>query len=190
VSTFAREDVLQWIESVRQGIAAAAESRGLESGDFACTLLVAFLDEASAVFFQIGDGAIVVRGVGGAYVPALWPQTGSYANCTWFVTDDDVASRVQVAMARDVHEIALFSDGLQALALRLSSREAHGPFFDPMFARLRREPEGESDRLGRELRVFLGSSPVNSRTDDDKTLVLATRLPARWRSKRNPVSEA
>ena len=32
------------------------------------------------------------------------------------------------------------------------------------------------NRLGK-LRAFLDSAPVNQRTDDDKTLVLATRLP-------------
>jgi Protein phosphatase 2C len=177
LSTFGREDVLGWVDSARRSIAGAAESQGLESGDFSCTLLVALADEASAVFFQIGDGAIVFRGEGGEYVPALWPQSGEYANCTWFVTDEAVADRVQLAAARGVHEVALFTDGLQSLALRFVSREAHAPFFEPMFARLRREPEGTSEGLLDELRAFLGSSPVNQRTDDDKTLVLATRLP-------------
>ena len=76
--------------------------RQRESRDFSCTLLVALVGEARAVFFQIGDGAIVYRGADGAYVPALWPQTGEYANCTWFVTDDDAAERVQSAAAEGV----------------------------------------------------------------------------------------
>jgi hypothetical protein len=178
LSTFTRKDVLDWVETARRRIARTAESRSLQAVDFSCTLLVALVDEASAVFFQVGDGAIVYRGEDGQYVPALWPQSGEYANCTWFVTDDDVANRVQLAKARGVHEVALFSDGLQALALRFASREAHAPFFEPMFARLRQEPEGPSASLLPELRAFLDSRPVNSRTDDDKTLVLATRLRA------------
>ena len=72
--------------------------------------------------------------------------------------------------------MALLTDGLQGLALRFDTREAHGPFFEPMFARLRAEGEGEPESLREELRAFLGSAPVNQRTDDDKTLVLATRL--------------
>jgi hypothetical protein len=71
-----------------------------------------------------------------------------------------------------VDEVALLTDGLQSLALRFASREAHGPFFEPMFERLR-GPEQPSES---ELAAFLGSGPVNARTDDDKTLVLATRL--------------
>ena len=46
-----------------------------------------------------------------------------------------------------------------------------------MFARLRGETEGEAAGLLEGLRAFLASAPVNQRTDDDKTLVLATRLP-------------
>jgi hypothetical protein len=175
---FARRDAQRWVEAARQRIARAAASRGCANGEFSCTLLVALVDEAAAIFFQVGDGAIVYRGTDGRYVPALWPQTGEYANCTWFLTADDAAERVKLAGARDVDEVALFTDGLQGLALRYVSREAHGPFFEPMFARLRQEADEQSEQLRAELRAFLESGPVNQRTDDDKTLVLATRLPA------------
>ena len=74
--------------------------------------------------------------------------------------------------------MALLTDGLQGLALRFASREAHGPFFEPMFARLRREARRGLDGLHGELARFLDSPAVNQRTDDDKTLVLATRLSA------------
>ena len=176
LSTFGREAFLPWLDEARARIAAAARAEERESRDFSCTLLVALVGEARAVFFQIGDGAIVYRGADGAYVPALWPQTGEYANCTWFVTDDDAAERVQSAAVEGVDEVALLTDGLQGLALRFDTREAHGPFFEPMFARLRRESAGEPAGLREELRDFLASAPVNQRTDDDKTLVLATRL--------------
>jgi hypothetical protein len=176
LSTFDREDFFPWLDSARRRIARAARAEERESRDFSCTLLVALVGEGRAVFFQIGDGAIVYRDGDGAYVPALWPQNGEYANCTWFVTDDDAAERVQSAAAEGVDEVALLTDGLQGLSLRFDTREAHGPFFEPMFARLRRESEGEPEGLREELRAFLGSAPVNQRTDDDKTLVLATRL--------------
>jgi hypothetical protein len=176
LSTFGREAFLPWLDEARRRIARAARAQERESRDFACTLLVALVGEGRAAFFQIGDGAIVYRGGDDAYVPALWPQSGEYANCTWFVTDDDAADRVQSAAAEGVHEVALLTDGLQGLALRFSTREAHGPFFEPMFARLRQQREGHARGLLEELRAFLGSVPVNQRTDDDKTLVLATRL--------------
>jgi len=178
LSRFSRREVVRWTSAARRRIADAAASRGLESRAFSCTLLVALVDETSAVFFQVGDGAIVYRGESGLYVPALWPQSGEYANCTWFVTDEDVADRVESAVAEGVHEVALLSDGLQGIALRLVDRQAHGPFFEPMFARLRTETELEPPGLLDELRSFLESPAVSKRTDDDKTLVLATRLPA------------
>jgi hypothetical protein len=176
LSTFGREDFLPWLLRIRKRIARAAHAQARKSRDFSCTLVVALVDETRAAFFQIGDGAIVYRSADGRYVPASWPQNGEYANCTWFVTDDDAAERVQSATAEGVHEVALLTDGLQGLSLRFDTREAHGPFFEPMFARLRGESEGEPEGLREELRAFLASAPVNQRTDDDKTLVLATRL--------------
>jgi hypothetical protein len=178
LATFGSEEAILWADAARKRIAAAARAEGLDPRLFACTLLAAVVDERRAVFFQVGDGAIVYRHADGGYRPALWPQSGEYANCTWFVTDEDLASRVQSTSVEDVHEIALLTDGLQGLALRFLGREAHGPFFEPMFAQLRRERETRRTRLRGELRAFLQSPAVNRRTDDDKTLVLATRLPA------------
>jgi hypothetical protein len=175
---FARADVARFVDGARDRILETARRAGLDGREFSCTLLVALVDERTGVFFQIGDGAIVYQGSDGRYVPALWPQSGEYANCTWFLTDEDAAGRVQAARAGDVHEVALLTDGLQGLALRFDSREAHGPFFAPMFARLRRETATRPRALAGELRSFLDSAAVNRRTDDDKTLVLATRLPA------------
>jgi hypothetical protein len=188
VSKLARSDALAWVEAVRERIDRAASSRRLHRRDFSCTLLAAVVDPASAFFFQIGDGAIVYRGKGEAYLPALWPQSGEYANCTWFVTDDDAGKRLEWATARGVHELAVLSDGLQALALSLASREAHAPFFEPMFAAVRRVRPGRSERLQRGLQDFLDSAPVNRRTDDDKTLVLATRLPFDPASRTQPTA--
>lgn len=180
LSAFGRDDMLRFVGAARDRVLDAARREGLDKRDFSCTLLTALVDRRQAVFFQIGDGAIVYQAEDGRYVPALWPQSGEYANCTWFLTDDDAAARVQGAKARGVDEVALFTDGLQGLALRFQSREAHGPFFAPMFARLRHERAMRPRRLAGELRGFLDSPAVNLRTDDDKTLVMATRLePAR-----------
>jgi hypothetical protein len=178
LAEFARPDVAVFVERARGRLEAAARRDGLAAREFSCTLLVALVDAEGAVFFQIGDGAIVCAGRDGRYRPALWPQSGEYANSTFFLTDADAAARVQAARVPDVHELALLTDGLQGLALRFARREAHGPFFAPMFERLRRESCTRPRRLAGELRRFLDSPAVNQRTDDDKTLVLATRLSA------------
>jgi hypothetical protein len=178
LSRFGRDEVARFVAAARARVVATARRLGLDSREFSCTLLVALVDEAGAVFFQIGDGAIVYADGDGRYRPALWPQSGEYANCTWFLTDEDAPRRAQAAHVSGVHELALLTDGLQSLALRFVSREAHGPFFAPMFERLRAEGAARPRKLAVELRRFLESDSVNRRTDDDKTLVLATRLAA------------
>jgi hypothetical protein len=106
-----------------------------------------------------------------------WPVGGDYVNTTYFLTDDRALDHLQLLVQQPAaDEVALFTDGLQMLLLQFDTRKAHGPFFEQMFAQLRKEPVGESERLTRALQEFLESPGVNSRTDDDKTLVLATRL--------------
>ena len=156
----------------------AAEAR-LPVREFACTLIGAVLADERALFLQIGDGAIVI-GTGDDYWPVFWPQTGEYANETYFLTDADATTRLEFATSVEpVAEIALLTDGLQALALHYQTRQAHGPFFQPLFQRLRTalEPGCPTD-LQTALKRFLDAPSLNRRTHDDKTLILATRLPA------------
>ena len=76
---------------------------------------------------------------------------------------------------RSIDEVAIFTDGLQGLALHYESRRAHTPFFQPMFAWMRPAGSGYCEGLSSSLTSFLNSKKVNDRTDDDKTLILATR---------------
>jgi len=183
---FEREVAAGWLDALRSCLDEAAAATGTERRAFACTLLAALVDARRAVFLQIGDGAVVYRTGDGGYRTAVWPQTGEYANTTFFVADDDAATRLQTTTAEDVHEVALLTDGLQALALSFTTRAPHEPFFAPMFERLREEPPGQSTGLLPQLQAFLGSPEVNRRTEDDKTLVLATRLPAAAPAGRGP----
>jgi hypothetical protein len=68
----------------------------------------------------------------------------------------------------------MMTDGLQRLALDFRTQAPHEPFFSPLFKALRSAPVAED--LAVPLRQLLSSSSVNERTDDDKTLLLATRL--------------
>jgi hypothetical protein len=169
--------VRDWFRSrIREVVETQAEAAGARVRDFATTILCVIADKARTICFQIGDGAIV-RSQDGRYEAVFWPQTGEYANTTYFATDNDAAERLMFSLSEGAtEEIALFSDGLQMLALDFSARTVHQPFFNPMFARLRAEPAGESS-LSTALEEFLNSAPINCRTDDDKTLLLATRRP-------------
>jgi hypothetical protein len=146
--------------------------------DFACTLLAAVVWDDRAVYFQIGDGAIVEsrRDEPDRYSVVCWPQQGEYANTTNFLTDADAAEKVfRGEQSGAVSEVAIFTDGIQRLALDFRARSAHAPFFAPLFAWLRSRIGGYSRELSDSLAVYLNSEKINSRTDDDKTLILATR---------------
>jgi hypothetical protein len=171
-----RDTVLSWYVRLRRLLEqqAALLSVGLEQ--LACTLLLAVVGTEAAIFAQVGDGAIVTRR-GETYAPVFWPQTGEYANTTNFVTDPALADRLAFELCRErIDEVALLTDGLQMLALTYADRSAHQPFFRPMFERLRSSRPGE--QLPRLLRQFLASPAINARSDDDKTLILATRVSA------------
>src|SRR5688572_17690553 len=147
---------------------------------FACTLLFAAVDEEHAAFAQIGDGAIVVPRGESAGAPrsawVLWPAHGEYINQTRFATEADAAEHLAfTTLAEPIDELALFSDGLENLVLDMRRKVAHARFFAPMFQSVRRSPPGRSEPLCRSLERFLASRAVEGRTDDDKSLVLASR---------------
>ena len=175
LSALSSDVIASWVDSIRYQLWLASRSEGLVPRDFACTLLGAVIGEKAAAFFQVGDGAIVI-GDGDGFSPVFWPDSGEYANMTYFVTEDDAFDHLhsEVSLAAP-SEVALFSDGVQRLALVYLSRTVHKPFFEPMFARLSQASLDECHVLSEQLAGFLGSPRVNERTDDDKTLVLATR---------------
>lgn len=175
VAEITKDRFVEWVAEIADTIGARAYGLGSTRREHACTLLGAVVDESDALFFQIGDGAVVI-GDKEHYEPVFWPQSGEYANTTNFVTDDNAADRLAFELRRtSVTDIAVFTDGLQSLALRYATRDAHAPFFTGMFAQLRAQSSGEAADLKPLLIEWLSSNAVNRRTGDDKTLLLATR---------------
>jgi serine/threonine protein phosphatase PrpC len=164
-----------------QTLAAGRSGEIQKTQDFACTLLAAVVGRERAAYFQIGDGAMVEsrREEPDRYSVVCWPQQGEYANTTNFLTDADAAEKVFCELKNcAIDELALFTDGLQSLVLDYRVRSAHSPFFAPLFAWLRPRSGGHLPQLSNSLAAYLNSEKINSRTDDDKTLILATRRPA------------
>jgi hypothetical protein len=181
VADLGREQLAGWLLGFCDEVETLAEAEEREARDFACTLLGAIVEADQAAIIQIGDGAVVVAAGPDpdAFSVVFWPRRGEYANQTYFATDADAPEQAELALIdRAIDEVALLTDGLQGLALTYATRAAHAPFFRPVFAAVRNEPPGESTRLTAALAAFLGSSRVNERSDDDKTLVLATRRAA------------
>jgi hypothetical protein len=167
--------VAEWFASVRDALEATALAEALPLRELATTLLLLLVLPQAAAYGHIGDGGIAVDHGAGLEL-AFWPQVGEYANMTRFITDADALEHVRVVVTESVpDELALFTDGIQRLALDFKSCAVHAPFFAPMMAVLRGQPPAQCAVLEAQLAVFLDSAKVNSRTDDDKTLVLASR---------------
>jgi serine/threonine protein phosphatase PrpC len=167
------KDVRNWFANAQAHLKSVAEREKLDPRDFACTALLAILGDQHAVFAQIGDGAWIAE-ASGALGAVTWPQSGEFANETKFITSPDALDSLQFQKCTTALTAAAgFTDGIQTLALNLAARTAHAPFFEGMFGALRDCPDETS--LLSPLISFLSSEPVNQRTDDDKTLVLARR---------------
>ena len=77
---------------------------------------------------------------------------------------------------RRVEEFAVFSDGIERMVLHGATKTVNDKFFEQMIAPMRTsEVRGVDCKLSLQLKKYLGSKVVNARTNDDKTLVLATR---------------
>jgi hypothetical protein len=167
------EDVIAWCEDARAKIREEALVRDCAVRELATTLSVAIVAPARSFFFQVGDGAMVL-GNRGVYGVVFWPQSGEYANSTNFLTADEYRKRLEyLTTPSSSSDVAMFTDGLERVALRFDNQTPHAPFFDPLFQALRASDDLEN--LSAQLRRFLGAEAMQSRSDDDKTLILATR---------------
>ncbi|MCX7406609.1 MAG: PP2C family serine/threonine-protein phosphatase [Planctomycetales bacterium] len=174
-TALSEEDVKQCFLQARRRLEAQAETDGTPLREYACTLLIAVVAPQFALFGQLGDGAIVLDIVGDEMQTVFWPRRGEYANTTWFLSGTDWESQVQIdRRSSELRHLAMLTDGLQPLALDDSRKRPHAPFFAPMFRAL----HGQVDvkQFQAPFRAFLESNDVNDRTDDDKTLILASRL--------------
>jgi hypothetical protein len=178
LSSIERETALSWLAQIQTVISTFATEAQAPVREFACTLLVAIVGRNSSAFLQVGDGAMVVREEGDdgwSYV--FWPQHGEYINTTNFITSSDAASLMEFACAsRKIESFSSFSDGIESLVLHYATKTVHDPFFNAMIEPVRQAPaEGIDEDLSESLARYLSSKRVCDHTDDDKSLVLATR---------------
>ena len=167
--------LIECASHVANRIREVAIAAGLTPRDFACTWLGVLATETVATVVQIGDGGVVIDVGRGLEMPVT-PMNGEYANQTYFITDDDALERVQTASVPGRAErVAVFTDGIQRIAVDLATNLPHEPFFRGFFDVLSKAIVSDEDRLHDALLAFLGGPAVEQRTDDDKTLVLAAR---------------
>jgi hypothetical protein len=169
------ETLWEWINAARQRITQAAEARELKARDFAATVIFSISSGENTLVAHIGDGSAVARYEETNEWTALsWPSQGQYASSTFFVTDDPEPKLIISRSNTPVSALAIFSDGVERLALDMAAQKPFKPFFDGMIRPIASaQAEGCDQILSQQLSSYLNSDAVNARTDDDKTLILA-----------------
>jgi hypothetical protein len=159
--------------AARSDVAVAAVARQASTDDLATTLILVVATPLLVAAGQIGDGAVVTGSPDGQFTTLTAPRFGEYINETDFLTSGDGLDRAQVAIQRvGALSVAVLSDGLQLLALKIPGATPHSPFFAPLFRFC--ASASDSTTATETLAEFLRSSRVQERTDDDLTLLLAT----------------
>lgn len=145
--------------------------------DYATTLVTVIVTEAWTVGALVGDCVAVTLDPAGELAVLCVPQKGEYANSTNFLTQENALEVLDIQVkATSITGVAVFSDGLQSVAMNIAHNKPHAPFFNPLFSfAMAAEDESASQE---QLTNFLNSERINARTDDDKTIVLARRMDA------------
>jgi hypothetical protein len=154
-------------------VESAAAARGVEPRELSTTLIACVLAADSVTVAQVGDGAVIAAEGDGMRALTV-PASGEFANETVFLTSPGAVEAAQrTAWRGSARHLAVFTDGLQGLALKHPARTPHEPFFAPLFAFAaeQRDTQGAEAQLA----AFLSGPRVTARSDDDITLVLATR---------------
>ena len=174
---FAKDDILDWITSIREQISILAEKESLSIRDFACTLVACIIGAEEAIFFQIGDGAIVVAETESQdYGYVFWPQHGEFANQTNFITQDNFKEALQFEVInKRFVQVALFTDGIERLVLDFQTQAVHSPAFNSIFHWLSNIDDNDVSAHCSVISSYLNSDFINNRTDDDKSLIMAVR---------------
>ncbi len=161
------------LEDALAALKVEAEVRQVKLRELSTTLLIAVATPDIVATIQIGDGAIVVANKDGVAKALTIPPVEESLDLVTFLTSPNGIDSAQVCLWEGKPaQLAMFSDGLQMLALQMPQGIAHAPFFAPLF-RFVAEVK-DFDLAHQELTQFLRSPRVCDRTDDDLTLLLAS----------------
>lgn len=161
------------LKTAQSAIAQEAIARDVAVRDLATTLILVVATPEIVAVAQVGDGAAVVGDTQGNLIALTAPDCGEYANETTFLISENALATAQTLVWRgEALHLALFSDGLQRLALKFPEGTPHQPFFTPLFHFVTHIPDEASAKD--QLLEFLRHPRITERTDDDLTILLAT----------------
>lgn len=163
-----------FIES-REALESVSEKENNPLRDYATTLLTVIALPDSLITGHVGDGGIVGMKQDGSCEMLSAPLKMEYANQVIPITADNLINHIRLSVYDEPYlAVALFTDGIQSLAMQLSDNTPHEPFFMPFFQGISK-PMDTIDTSGK-LADFLSSERVCRRTDDDKTLLILGRV--------------
>jgi hypothetical protein len=165
------QSVFELFRDTKKVVAAEALRASEPARAFASTLLLSILGPELLVTGHVGDGAIVHQRADESLETVSPPLECESADQTVFLVSRDALDVLRVVVRREAHTaVAMFTDGLQWMALDYPGWRPRPGFLNPIFSHFRRSPlEGD------EPAAFLGSVRVREGTGDDVTLVVATR---------------
>lgn len=169
----------EWDAAIKEAFLEALAAVEAEAGSaadakrFATTLQIAIVAAERCGYGRIGDGGCVLMTAGEMSSVAPRPDN-VYVNETEFVTTPSAAPVVSIQEGR-VDALALFTDGLQSVAMNLRDWLPHPLFFRPLFEFVNGAGAAEASLA---LRDFLASPRIDARTDDDRGLLICVQLDA------------
>lgn len=175
-SEFGKGDADEWLLAAVRAVETQAAAEGLPARELAATCVACLVTKDAFIGVQVGDGALVVDDGADGYEPVIWPMRGEFANETVFLYQESALAAAEVrVIPRTVRDLAVFTDGIQMVALHYETRTAPASFFKPLSGFMAQQPAGRSDLLDEALGDFLDRPSILARTDDDRTLILGCR---------------
>jgi hypothetical protein len=164
------------LKEAQNTVRAEATERQVEVGQLATTLILVVATPELVGAAQVGDGIVVIKDFDGNIIGVTTPKGGEHVNETTFLNARRDLKHAQMVLWRgSPTHVAIMSDGLQRLALKMPSGKPHGPFFTPLFNFVSYTPE--SAQAQEQLEQFMGSPRITENTTDDLTLVLFGLIP-------------
>ncbi len=164
------------LKAAQTALEAEAKNQNVEIRDLATTLILVIAAPEWMAVAQVGDGAAVVEDQNGTILGLTTPACGEYLNETIFLVSPNALETAQLNLwSGQPKYLAVFSDGLQMLALKMPEGKPHHPFFSPLFKFV--ETVTDETDAKQQLVSFLRSPRVTGRTDDDLTLILGSFHP-------------
>lgn len=180
LAPFTQNEAHELVDYLHQQLKQEATLLEVPLRELACTLSLLVLAPDWLWCVQVGDGVVIVRRhAEGPQGIIFWPEHGEYVNQTHFVTDvtpHNMHHIHSIHIDGNATQVVLLTDGLQTIALHLSTKVPHTPFFRPLLETLQCTTDrSELSEFAQGLNGFLQSDVVNERIDDDKTLILMVR---------------